>query len=95
MYQNIYTLEKENPEYVLILAGDHIYKMNYRSMLEYHLDKDADLTIGALQVPRDDARQFGVMQVDQESRIIGFQEKPAEPQDDGHGHSHGHGHHHH
>ncbi|MFO0915769.1 MAG: glucose-1-phosphate adenylyltransferase [Pirellulales bacterium] len=80
VYQNIYTLEKENPEYVLILAGDHIYKMNYRSMLDFHLDNRADLTIAALQVPRQDATQFGVMQVDADSRICGFQEKPANPQ---------------
>jgi glucose-1-phosphate adenylyltransferase len=80
VYQNIYTIEKEQPEYVVILAGDHIYKMNYQTMVEYHRANDADLTVGALTVDRDAARSFGVMQIDREHRIVGFQEKPAEPQ---------------
>lgn len=79
VYQNIYTLEKERPEYVIILAGDHIYKMNYDHLIEFHKQKGADLTIGALRVPVRDATQFGVMQVDTEGRILGFDEKPAEP----------------
>src|SRR6185369_6279911 len=77
VYQNIYTLEKERPDYVVILAGDHIYKMNYRTMFEYHLDQQADVTIGALRVPAEEARHFGVMQVDSDSRVIGFEEKKA------------------
>lgn len=79
VYQNIYTLEKERPEYVVILAGDHIYKMNYDHLVEFHKQKQADLTIGALRVPVKEATQFGVMQVDTEGRIQGFEEKPAEP----------------
>ncbi len=79
VYQNIYTIEKERPEYIMILAGDHIYKMNYRTMIDYHKESNADLTIGALRVPRDSAREFGVMQVDTDNRIVGFQEKPREP----------------
>ena len=79
VYQNIYTIEKERPQYVVILAGDHIYKMNYRKMIDYHKENNADLTVGALRVGTSDARQFGVMQVDSENRIVGFQEKPAEP----------------
>jgi glucose-1-phosphate adenylyltransferase len=79
VYQNIYTLEKERPEYVVILAGDHIYKMNYDHLIEFHKQKGADLTIGALRVPLRDATQFGVMQVDTEGRILGFDEKPSEP----------------
>lgn len=79
VYQNIYTIEKERPEYIMILAGDHIYKMNYRTMIDYHKESNADLTIGALRVPRDAAREFGVMQVDTDNRIVGFQEKPQEP----------------
>jgi glucose-1-phosphate adenylyltransferase len=79
VYQNIYTLEKERPEYVVILAGDHIYKMDYGKLLAYHQEKKAELTIGALRVPVGEAHQFGVMQVDQENRIIGFEEKPREP----------------
>ncbi len=79
VYQNIYTIEKERPEYVLILAGDHIYKMNYRHMLDFHKRNDADLTIGALRVSLDAARGFGVMAVDDTERVIGFEEKPAHP----------------
>jgi glucose-1-phosphate adenylyltransferase len=79
VYQNIYALEKERPEYVVILAGDHIYKMNYRTMVEYHEEAGADLTVGALRVDQAAARQFGVMQVDQNNRVIGFAEKPEFP----------------
>lgn len=79
VYQNIYALEKERPSYVIILAGDHIYKMNYRAMVRYHRESRADLTVGALRVDRETARQFGVMEVDEDSRIIGFQEKPRNP----------------
>ncbi len=80
VYQNIFAIEKDRPEYIIILAGDHIYKMNYLSMLEFHKEMEADLTVGALTVPREEAKQFGVIQVDQRNRITGFQEKPAEPQ---------------
>ena len=79
VYQNIYALEKERPSYVVILAGDHIYKMNYRTMVEYHKRVNADLTVGALRVDRQEAQQFGVMQVDPKDRIIGFEEKPDDP----------------
>ncbi len=77
VYQNIYTIEKERPDYVVILAGDHIYKMNYRTMFEFHLDQKADVTIGALRVPAEEARHFGVMQIDGDNRVIGFEEKKA------------------
>jgi glucose-1-phosphate adenylyltransferase len=79
VYQNIYAIEKFHPDFVVILAGDHIYKMNYEKMLAFHREKNADLTIGALQVEREDARQFGVMEVDESKRICGFEEKPDEP----------------
>ncbi|MFV2070573.1 MAG: glucose-1-phosphate adenylyltransferase, partial [Pirellulales bacterium] len=79
VYQNIYTLEKELPKYVVILAGDHIYKMNYRKLLDYHKETHADLTVGALRVGVDEARQFGVMQIESDGRIVGFDEKPADP----------------
>jgi glucose-1-phosphate adenylyltransferase len=80
VYQNIYTLEKERPEYVVILAGDHIYKMDYGKMVDFHKENNADVTIAALRVrAREAARQFGIMQVDSGSRVIGFEEKPAEP----------------
>jgi len=80
VYQNIYSIEKQNPDYVAILAGDHIYKMNYAKMLEYHQENNADLTIGALRVTQNEARAFGVMQVDNEDRIVGFAEKPDNPE---------------
>jgi glucose-1-phosphate adenylyltransferase len=79
VYQNIYALEKERPEYVVVLAGDHIYKMNYRTMVQYHKDTGADLTVGALRVDPVSAQQFGVMQVDRNDKIIGFAEKPQNP----------------
>jgi glucose-1-phosphate adenylyltransferase len=80
VYQNIYSIEKEQPENVVILAGDHIYKMNYAEMVDYHRQQNAELTVGALTVTRDAARQFGVMQVDGDYRVTGFQEKAAEPE---------------
>lgn len=79
VYQNIYAIEREQPEHVVILAGDHIYKMNYKSMVDFHRQTDADITIGALRVSRDEAKQFGVMQTDLDNRLVGFQEKPADP----------------
>ncbi len=88
VYQNIYEIEKERPKEIVILAGDHIYKMNYKRMVEYHRQVGADLTIGALRVDVESAKQFGVMQIDSDQRVVGFQEKPSRPQslpgDDGH-----------
>ena len=80
VYQNIYTIEKEHPEFVVILAGDHIYKMNYRRLVQQHIETAADLTVGVLRIARSEAaRRFGVLQVDEQNRIVGFQEKPADP----------------
>jgi glucose-1-phosphate adenylyltransferase len=79
VYQNIYSLEKLRPEYVLILAGDHIYKMDYAEMIEFHKQQGADLTIAALPVDRESAKSFGVMQVDGTNRLTGFEEKPVDP----------------
>lgn len=79
VYQNIYAIERERPKDVVVLAGDHIYKMNYSPMLDYHRKMGADITIGALRVGREEAKQFGVMQTDLEHRVIGFQEKPTDP----------------
>ncbi|MBL8829312.1 MAG: glucose-1-phosphate adenylyltransferase [Planctomycetaceae bacterium] len=79
VYQNIYAIEKERPDYVVILAGDHIYKMDYAQLVAAHKEKNADLTIAALPVSIAEATQFGVMQVDGTDRIIGFEEKPAKP----------------
>ncbi|MBA3481513.1 MAG: glucose-1-phosphate adenylyltransferase, partial [Pirellulales bacterium] len=79
VYQNIYTLEQERPKYVVILAGDHIYKMDYSKMVAYHAETGADLTVGALRVTPEEAQSFGVMQIDENRRIIGFEEKVANP----------------
>ena len=79
VYQNIYTLEKERPDYVLILAGDHIYKMNYGRMVDFHKEMNADLTVAALPVSPEAAKQFGVMEVNEENRLVGFEEKPDQP----------------
>ncbi|HEX2476932.1 MAG TPA: glucose-1-phosphate adenylyltransferase [Lacipirellulaceae bacterium] len=80
VYQNIYTLEKERPEHVVILAGDHIYKMDYGKLVAFHQERSADVTISALRVPaREAARQFGIMEIDSDGRVVGFEEKPAEP----------------
>jgi glucose-1-phosphate adenylyltransferase len=79
IYQNIYTIEKADPRYVLILAGDHIYKMDYGHMIRAHIDRGADLTIGCINVPRKEGIHFGVMHVDKEDRVLGFLEKPREP----------------
>src|ERR1700682_602144 len=78
IYQNIYTIEKADPRYVMILAGDHIYKMDYSDMIRAHLDKGADLTVGCINVPVRDSVHFGVMQLDADNRVTGFQEKPKE-----------------
>ncbi|MFO0968528.1 MAG: glucose-1-phosphate adenylyltransferase [Gemmataceae bacterium] len=78
IYQNIYVIEKAEPKYVLILAGDHIYKMDYSEMLRTHIERGADMTVGCLTVPKSEAIHFGVMQVDPQDNIVGFQEKPKE-----------------
>lgn len=77
--QNIDFIDQFNPEYVLILSGDHIYKMDYDKMLSDHKANAADATIAVLQVPWKEASRFGIMNCDLESRITEFQEKPKEP----------------
>jgi glucose-1-phosphate adenylyltransferase len=80
VYQNIYTIEKERPKYVIILAGDHIYKMNYARLLDYHIQNKAEVTVGTLRVPvASAATQFGVIQIDSDSHVTGFEEKPKNP----------------
>ena len=69
IYQNLNYLEQYNPEYVLILSGDHIYKMNYEEMLEYHIEKGADATISVIEVPWDEASRFGIMNTNEEMSI--------------------------
>ena len=81
VYQNIYSLEREDAEHVLILAGDHIYKMDYGSMIRAHRERNADVTIGCIPVPLADVKHFGIMQVGDDDRVVSFLEKPkaAEP----------------
>jgi glucose-1-phosphate adenylyltransferase len=80
VYQNIYSIGSEQSSYVIILSGDHIYKMNYQKMLEQHVDSGADVTVATVEMdPAEAARQFGVIETDKEGRILGFQEKPANP----------------
>lgn len=79
VYQNIDIIEGYSPKYMVILAGDHIYKMDYELMLQQHVQSGADVTVGCLEVPRKDATGFGVMAVDANDRIISFIEKPADP----------------
>ncbi len=80
VYQNIYSLEKERPDIVLVLSGDHIYKMDYSKMIDFHIENNADLTIAALPVTIEEAKGFGVMGIDDKKRIVDFEEKPDNPQ---------------
>ncbi len=79
VFQNIDLLSHERPNFVLILAGDHVYRMDYRAMLNFHLAKNSEVTIACTTVPIEDAKRFGVMEVDTDDRIIGFEEKPENP----------------
>ena len=79
VFQNLDILRDYDPEYMLILAGDHVYKMDYGKMLAYHVQKAADCTVGCIEVPAEEARAFGVMHVDADDRVTGFVEKPADP----------------
>jgi glucose-1-phosphate adenylyltransferase len=79
VYQNIDIIESYGPEYMVILAGDHIYKMDYELMLQQHVNSGADVTVGCLEVPRMEATGFGVMHVDDRDQIIAFVEKPSDP----------------
>jgi glucose-1-phosphate adenylyltransferase len=74
--QNIDIIESYAPEYMLVLAGDHVYKMDYEIMLQSHVDSGADVTVGCIEVPRMEATAFGVMKIDATRRIVGFVEKP-------------------
>ena len=79
IYQNMSFIEQYNPDYVLILSGDHIYKMDYNAMLNDHIRNDADATIAVRPVPWEEASRFGIMNTDEENRIIEFEEKPKNP----------------
>ena len=79
IYQNLEYMDSYNPEYVLILSGDHIYKMDYEVMLEYHKANNADVTIAAMSVPMEEASRFGILITDDSNKITEFEEKPANP----------------
>jgi glucose-1-phosphate adenylyltransferase len=79
IYQNLYMLERSGAEYVLILSGDHIYRMDYAAMLQHHHDSGAELTVACLTVDLEQARSFGVITADEEDRIVSFHEKPEHP----------------
>lgn len=79
IYQNLEFMESYNPDYVLILSGDHIYKMDYEVMLDFHKENNADVTIAVMPVPMEEASRFGIMITDEEKRIQEFEEKPANP----------------
>ena len=77
--QNLYLIQRESPEHVLILSGDHVYKMDYSRLKAYHQEKDADITVSVIEIPISEGHRFGVLGVDQDYRITGFQEKPPAP----------------
>ncbi|QNM15232.1 MULTISPECIES: glucose-1-phosphate adenylyltransferase [Fusobacterium] len=79
IYQNMQFIDKYSPEHVLILSGDHIYKMDYAKMLKFHIEKDADVTIGVFNVPLKDASSFGIMNTNDDLSIYEFEEKPKNP----------------
>lgn len=79
IYQNIAYIDEMDPEYILVLSGDHIYKMDYEEMLEIHKKNDASLTVAVIEVPMKEASRFGIMNTDENDRIIEFQEKPENP----------------
>jgi glucose-1-phosphate adenylyltransferase len=80
VYQNLYSIQRESPRHVIILAGDHVYKMDYAKMLRVHKDRGAAATLATIEVPVAEAQRFGVIQVDEQERVVGFQEKPSLPQ---------------
>jgi len=79
IYQNLYSIVPENPDQVLVLSGDHIYKMNYAKMLERHIEAGADMTVATIEAPIEQANRFGVLETDLHDRVIGFEEKPKQP----------------
>lgn len=79
IYQNIRFIERYDPEYVIVLGGDHIYKMDYSKMVDYHIENNADCTIAVIDVPKEEASRFGIMICDEKDRVTDFVEKPKEP----------------
>jgi glucose-1-phosphate adenylyltransferase len=79
VYQNLYSIVRETPRYVVVLAGDHVYKMDYQKMLRFHQEKDAAVTLAAIEVPIEDGKRFGIVAIDETERVTGFLEKPQDP----------------
>lgn len=79
IYQNIHFIDRYNPDIVLVLSGDHIYKMDYNAMIRYHQEKKADATIAVIEVPLEEASRFGIMNTDEERKVVEFEEKPKNP----------------
>lgn len=79
IYQNMRFIERYNPEYVIVLGGDHIYKMDYSKMVDFHIENNADCTISVIDVPRSEASRFGIMMCDENNKVTDFVEKPKEP----------------
>src|SRR5919202_5376953 len=79
VYQNLYSLIRENPRYLIVLSGDHVYKMDYARMLRTHQERRAAITLAAIEVPVADSSRFGIVAIDDQERVNGFQEKPKLP----------------
>jgi len=79
VYQNLYSVEREAPRHVIVLSGDHVYKMDYSKMLRFHMEKNGAATIATIEVPIAEGSRFGIVAVDEEDRVIGFEEKPTRP----------------
>src|SRR5207247_2625761 len=79
VYQNLYSIMRENPRHLIVLSGDHVYKMDYARMLRFHEERRAAVTLAAIEVPVAEGNRFGIVAIDEDERVVGFQEKPAEP----------------
>jgi glucose-1-phosphate adenylyltransferase len=79
VYQNLYSITREAPSHVIVLSGDHVYKMDYSKMLRFHVERNADATLATIEVPVGDGRRFGIVRVDEDDRVVDFLEKPGNP----------------
>ena len=82
VYQNLYSIMRENPRYLIVLSGDHVYKMDYARMLRFHQERGAAVTLAAIEVPIAEASRFGIVAIDEQERVTGFQEKPSDAEPD-------------
>src|SRR6201993_617983 len=79
VYQNLYSIIREKPRYLIVLSGDHVYKMDYARMLRFHQERRAAVTLATIEIPVADASRFGIIAVDEQERVVGFAEKPEQP----------------